>query len=153
MPAAFAPQALVSYVPSTRDLAPHWLAAAVLPVSLLIFLVFVWINRKLPGMLLLLAGLVLNLSVISSNGGWMPISPETAGNLPGGSNPETSSLGARFGHKDILLLPEDTRLAFLSDRFLLPDWSPYQAAFSLGDVLVAAGVFWLLARPPRGTDP
>jgi hypothetical protein len=37
---------------------------------------------------------------------------------------------------------------FLGDRFLLPAWSPYQAAFSAGDILIGAGVFWLLAKPP-----
>ena len=52
-----------------------------LPLSLVIFLMFVWVNRGLAGMPILLAGLVLNLLVISSNGGWMPISPTTAGKL------------------------------------------------------------------------
>ncbi|MFH1186304.1 MAG: DUF5317 domain-containing protein [Chloroflexota bacterium] len=149
IPAAFAPQLLVAYLPATRELLPYWLAAAVLPSSLLVFLVFAWVNRGVPGMPLLLAGLVLNLLVIAANGGWMPISPETASHLPGAGVLDAARLGTRFGQKDILLLTEDTRLAFLSDRFLLPSWFHYAVALSLGDILVAGGVFWLLARPAR----
>ena len=150
--AAFVPQVLVSYLPATRGFLPNGLAALILPGSLLIFLVFAWLNRQLPGMPLLLAGLVLNLAVITANRGWMPISPETASHLPGGGGLHEADLGTRFGQKDILLRTEQTRLAFLSDRLLLPSGLPYQVAFSAGDVLVAAGVFWLLARPPHEID-
>ena len=50
----------------------------------------------------------------------MPISPETASQLPGGSPPERPR-GNQVDDKDILLRPEDTRLELLADRFLLPD--------------------------------
>jgi hypothetical protein len=33
---------------------------------------------------------------------------------------------------------------FLSDYYTLPDWLHYPVAFSLGDVLIAVGAFWLL---------
>jgi hypothetical protein len=145
VPAAFAPQLLVAYLPATRSWLPVWLAAGAVPASLLIFLAFIWVNRTLPGMRVMLAGAALNLLVIASNGGWMPISPETASRLPGANLLPISRLGDRFGQKDILLLPRDTHFAFLADRFLLPDWVHYQVAFSLGDILIAAGVFWLLA--------
>ncbi|HEY5982936.1 MAG TPA: DUF5317 domain-containing protein [Anaerolineales bacterium] len=148
--AAFAPQVLVAYWPGAVEFVPPRMAAATLPVSLTIFLVFVWLNRRLPGMFVVLAGLVLNLAVITANGGWMPISPETASRLPGGSAPEAAAVGTRLGEKDVLLRPEDTRLEFLADRNLIPDLFGYRAAFSIGDVFVAAGAFWLLARPPVG---
>jgi hypothetical protein len=98
-------------------------------------------------MLVLLAGLLLNVLVMAANGGWMPIDPHTASRLWGEDVTATLALGSRFGQKDILLAREGTRLAFLADRFLLPAWAPYQAAFSAGDILIAAGVFWALARP------
>jgi hypothetical protein len=147
VPAALLLQLLVAYLPAAWQVATRGVASAALPLSLVAFLVFVWVNRGLPGMPILLAGLVLNLLVISSNGGWMPISPETATHLPGGGDVQSSPLGSHFGQKDILLLPQDTQFEFLSDRLLLPDWFHYAVAFSVGDILVAIGAFWLLARP------
>jgi hypothetical protein len=82
----------------------------------------------------------------------MPISPETASQLPGGSAPEAAMPGTPVDDKDILMRSEDTRLGFLSDRFLLPEWIGYRAAFSLGDMFVAAGAFWLLAGVPRAVN-
>jgi hypothetical protein len=148
VPVALLPQVLVTYLPGITGDGKGGAASAALPFSLLMFLVFVWLNRSLPGMLVLLAGLILNLLVISANGGWMPISPQTASHLPRGGEAGGYVPGDRFGAKDILLMPESTRLEFLADRFLIPPWLHYPTAFSLGDVLVAVGAFWLLARQP-----
>ena len=150
----FVPQLLIAYLPATHQLVSDWLAAASLLASLLVFLAFVWINRRLPGMPVLLAGLLLNLIVMAANGGWMPISPEVASRVLGADVGKYVALGSRFGQKDILLPFQDMRLGPLSDRFLLPAWSPYQVAFSAGDILIAIGAFWLLARPTsKSTQP
>jgi hypothetical protein len=54
-------------------------------------------------------------------------------------------LGQRVGYgKDILLAKEDTVLWFLGDIFLLPAFFNYPLAFSLGDILISTGAFWLL---------
>ena len=63
IPAAFAPQLLAAYVPSAREFLPAPVAAAILPLSLVIFLAFVWLNRRTAGMPVLMAGLLLNLLV------------------------------------------------------------------------------------------
>ncbi len=143
----FAPQVLIAYLPATQDILPRWFGAAGLLASLGIFLLFVWLNRRLPGMPILLAGLLLNLAVMAANGGWMPISPETASRLLGTDVSRYAAMGVRFGQKDVLLPVQDMHLGLLADRFVLPAWSPYQVAFSAGDILVAVGAFWLLARP------
>ncbi|MDP2976705.1 MAG: DUF5317 family protein, partial [Anaerolineales bacterium] len=79
--------------------------------------------------------------------GLMPISPETATRLAPAAVVQAIQPGQRLGFsKDILLLTEDTRLVWLSDRFLLPAWFFYQVAFSLGDIFIACGIFWLLMR-------
>ena len=149
---AFLPQFFAFYLPATRDRIPDAWVAAGLIASDTLFLVFCWLNRHLAGFWLLAGGAALNLIVIVSNGGFMPISPQTAGHLIPPDVLETLTVGGRFGAgKDILLLPENTRLVWLSDRFLLPDRFPNQVAFSLGDVLIAIGAFWLMAT--QGKQP
>ena len=144
---AFLPQLFIAYLPATHQLFADWFASANIVVSLILFLVFAWLNRQLPGMPILISGLLLNFVVIVANGGWMPISPQTAYLLAGKDILQFMNLGGRFGEKDILLLTQNTRFEFLADRFLLPAWLPYKTAFSLGDIMIGLGAFWLLAQP------
>jgi hypothetical protein len=112
--------------------------------SQLLLLLFAWYNRAQPGFFALALGVGLNLLVIALNGGLMPISPETLGDLMP-IIPEDWHIGERLGtSKNILLPATATHLAWLSDRFLLPSWCPNRVAFSLGDVFIAGGAFWLL---------
>lgn len=97
-------------------------------------------------MWLLALGLSLNLLVMLVNGGFMPVSPETANHIAPPEAVATIPLGSRFGYtKDVLLAPAQTHLVQLSDRFLWPQGSSYKAAFSLGDIVIALGAFWLTA--------
>jgi hypothetical protein len=144
---AFLPQFIVIYLPITLKLFPDWMVAALLTGSQILLLVFVWLNRHIFSMSILLFGVLLNLSVMTVNGGFMPISPQTASRLVSEDTLQEVRSGSRLGAKDILLSPQDTRFELLADRFLPPAWFPYQVAFSLGDVFIALGVFWLLANP------
>jgi hypothetical protein len=145
---AFIPQMIAVYLPNTRlNLSAGWSAASII-ISQVLLLVFCWLNRRVPGIVLLGAGLLANLLVIIANNGFMPISPETASRLVPEETLASFEIGERFGWKDVLLLPENTHLVFLSDHLLLPEWSPYQVAFSPGDVMIAAGAFWLMAVSP-----
>jgi hypothetical protein len=143
--AGFLPQFLAIYLANTRALFPDWLAASCVLISQAALLVFSWLNRRLPGMPVLIFGLVLNLAVIAANGGFMPINPQTAERLVGTEKVASLEEGSRFGFKDILLHKSETQLEWLADRFLPPHWFPYQVAFSLGDVFIGAGVFQVLA--------
>ena len=146
---AFFPQFLAFYLPATRNWIPDSLAAICLVTSQILLLIFATLNRKLIGMGLLISGLLLNLVVISVNGGFMPISPETASNLVPASVIQSMPLEKRLGKgKDILLLPEDTHMEWLADRFLLPKWFSFQVAYSAGDILLAFGAYWMLANQP-----
>jgi hypothetical protein len=143
---AFLPQWLVFFWSRTRTFVTDQTAAVVLVSSLGLLLIFAWANRRQRAFWWLGLGLLLNLLVILLNGGLMPMNPETLSQLrPSAQAPEDWQLGRWLSNsKDIVLLEEDTRLAWLSDRFLIPDWFPTRAAFSLGDVLISIGAFWLL---------
>ena len=144
---AFLPQFIVVYLPVTRRHFPDWLVVGCLLASQILLLGYTWLNRRLPGMPILICGVALNLAVMAANSGFMPISPQTASRLVSEDSLLDIQPGSRIGAKDILLHPQDTRFEWLADRFLTPTWSPYQAAFSLGDILIAFGAFWLLAKP------
>ncbi|MDO9300793.1 MAG: DUF5317 family protein [Anaerolineales bacterium] len=79
-------------------------------------LAFVWLNRRILGMPILLCGVALNLSVMTANSGFMPISPQTASRLVSENILRDVQPGSRFRAKDILLRPQDTR-AILSNNF------------------------------------
>lgn len=143
---AFLPQFVVFYLPGMRQLVSDRWVALLLPLSQALLLTFVWLNRRQPGMMILLIGTALNLTVIAANSGFMPISPQTASRLVSQEVLDDIQPGERFGTKDILLHPQETRFEWLADRFLPPAWFTYQVAFSIGDVFIASGVFWLLAR-------
>lgn len=142
--AAFIPQYFAFFNPNTRTQLSGNLVSILLVSSLIILLAFSLLNIHKISFLPITLGFLLNFLVIMLNGGLMPISPDAVRKLLPGQDAQWV-VGQRLGYgKDIILQPEMTRLWFLSDRFMLPDWLQYPVAFSLGDVLIAAGVIWLL---------
>lgn len=150
--AALLPQ-LIAFVLPTRENFPDGLAPFALVFSQAGLLVFAAVNFNKPGFWLLILGLACNLLVITLNGGLMPISPETVQGLLPNAPADAFVIGERLGTgKDILLSVEQTRLAFLSDRFLIRFGTGYAVAYSIGDVLVAAGIIlalWSISEPAR----
>lgn len=141
---AFVPQGLAFFMPRGSVLADE-LVPYVLVLSQAGLMVFAWVNRKEPGFWLLGIGLALNLLVILINGGLMPISPELAAWVHQDNPTLHLETGQRLGNgKGIILDPDTTKLWFLSDRFPLSIFDRYRVAYSIGDVLIAMGAFWLL---------
>ena len=144
---AFLPQFFAFYLPATRSIFPDNWVPVVLIGSQLLLLLFAWLNRRLPGFWLLRLGLLANFIAISLNGGMMPLMPENAARLMPADSSATLQLGERVGFgKDILLEKANTRLWFLGDVFMLPEIFRYPLAFSIGDILISTGAFWLLWR-------
>jgi len=147
--AAVIPQLLVFQIPFTAGWFSDSWAVVILVCSQLLLLVFIWLNRDKVGIKILGLGLLLNLVVILLNRGLMPIAPETAQSLFPDVPVSAWQIGSRPGRSKNIILPAgDTRLAWLSDSILLPEWFPWTRALSPGDLLIALGVFWLLALEP-----
>ena len=136
-PVALALQLPLMRAPEAAN-APDLLAPRVAFVASYLLLGWVlWLNRRLPGVPWLAAGVFLNGLTIVANGGWMPIAPQTVAALDGGAWP----LGTHHGaSKDVVLPLGATRLWFLSDIFVIPRPFPWPTAFSIGDVLIVIGV-------------
>lgn len=104
-------------------------------------------NLDLPGIWLVVLGAVCNMAAIVSNGGYMPATPEALASL-GKTAPTIYSNSAVIASP---ILP------WLIDRFALPRWVPFANVFSVGDVLLALGIFVLLVvvmrRGPRPATP
>ncbi len=141
---AYLPQFFAFYLPGTRPQIPDNWIPYILVGSQLLLLVFAWLNRQLPGFRLLGLGLLSNFTAIVLNGGMMPLLPEVARELVLPGSEHMLIEGQRVGlGKDILLSKENTRLWFLGDIFLLPAFLNYPLAFSIGDILISTGAFWL----------
>ena len=101
-------------------------------------------NIRRPGIALVLVGAFLNFTAILVNGGSMPLDPRTIGLDPQIASVQGEGAGYLSWSKDTLQPYEIIRLRFLTDIFALP--GPVKAAFSIGDVFIAAGLLVYLIR-------
>jgi hypothetical protein len=108
------------------------------PISYLPLLLFMVLNRKIPGMPMIGLGLLLNLLVITANGGAMPVDP--AGLAP----PLQEELLSGNGSPIHIPLTENTRLALLGDRNKMPYGE--SNIISIGDIVLAAGLLWIIQQ-------
>jgi hypothetical protein len=92
-------------------------------------------NRGLPGAWLIALGALLNSLVTLVNRG-MPVDPGTL--VVSGKGPPADGLHVVLG--------PDTRLPFLADVLLIP---VINNIYSVGDVLLAIGGFWMVFRLTR----
>lgn len=88
------------------------------------------INRRLPGALAIAVGTGLNVAVIALNGG-MPVDADVA---------RDADALAFAGDRLHIALTAETRLPFLAD--IMP-FRIFRNVYSLGDLVIAAGAFWL----------
>jgi hypothetical protein len=122
--------------------APFWCTL----VSSLLIGAFALLNRRVPGLLLAVGGALLNLLVMLAHGGRMPAHPGTL-ELLGGAAPASGEILA--GTKGVVGAGESLWL-------LLGDWLPLPGAvtgvalWSIGDLILLAGILTLLLQTMRG---
>ncbi len=101
-------------------------------VSLALIVVWtIWHLKRLPGIWLVTAGALSNLTVVAANGGRMPVSVDIARTQLGGILFQRGTIG------QYTLMGPDTHLGFLGDW--LSVW-PLPQAYSPGDLLIAVGL-------------
>jgi hypothetical protein len=114
---------------------------ALLIVSAGLLCGFCWLNRRQFGMLLIMIGISLNMLVMVANGGAMPVSSTALAQV--NNHYAISGAVPRFS-KARVLKDNDVAFAWLGDRLLLPGSLAHLAAWSIGDILLLAGVGRLL---------
>jgi hypothetical protein len=120
---------------------------AVLALCYSLLLTFALVNVRMPGMFLVVIGLACNMTVIVANGG-MPASAQAL--IDSGQADVLADVrheGADKHH----LLNDDDQLTFLADVIAVPQ--PIGQAVSVGDILVYAGLTWLIVATMRGWIP
>ena len=118
-------------------------------------LIFLLVNRKNPGFILICLGVLLNFLPIVLNGGRMPVSLKAASVLdPGYIDALKNGLYAKHA-----ILTNSTRLGFLGDIIPLTKPYPKTQIISIGDIVMNLGIFfyiqYLMLRHPmagKSTD-
>lgn len=141
--------AVLACVLQMIGVATHAYRLPLLLTSTVLLFVFCGLNRRHRGVVIAATGVALNLSVMAANGGVMPISPTTLAAMDG---PNVAPGIALLRSKDRVLRDDQARLPLLGDRLLLPGPLARLAAWSLGDLLLLAGVFHLLWHTMKGPD-
>lgn len=140
--AAFAAKVSVALLGTTHAAAVVNAARPLNVIGAILLLAVVWFNWRIPGAILFGAGLSLNLIVILTFGGRMPVL------LPRDIDPNSAVLATLKGGLDPLhvALQHPQGLWFIGDVFAIPGIGGHSSLVSVGDLLMAAGVAWLIIR-------
>ena len=147
---AFALQIYLIYFPEPVSAGLFSLRVVILMLSYALLLAVIWQNRALPGVWVIGAGLIANLTVMILNGGYMPVTPEALAQAGFAHSALSPEAGARvLATKDIVLSRDATVAWWLSDIFVFPPPFPIPTVISAGDALIALGAFWFLQNGMR----
>lgn len=110
--------------------AMHGVAPVLHILTYVVAIGFLWINRAMPGALIVGVGALSNGLTIALNGGVLPARPAAVAAAGLGDD-------ANFANSAVV---EDPVLPWLGDVFAWPEPLPLANTFSLGDVLIVLGV-------------
>jgi hypothetical protein len=100
-------------------------------------------NRRITGMPVVALGAASNFAAIVANGGYMPAARSALQGVGKGDSTIYSNS----------VVTPDPALAPLTDIFSLPTWLPFANVFSIGDVLIGAGVAIVIVAAMRRVPP
>jgi hypothetical protein len=140
--AAFAVKVAVALLGTAHTQTAVTVARPLNVIGAVLLLAVVWFNRRIPGALLFGTGLTLNLIVIVAFVGRMPVL------LPHDADPNSPVLAVLRGGLDPLhvALDHPQGLWFIGDILTIPSIGGHSSLVSIGDLLMAAGVAWLIIR-------
>ena len=140
--AAFASKVAVAVLGTAHTQIAVTAARPLNVIGAVLLVAVVWFNRRIPGALIFGAGLTLNLIVIVAFGGRMPVL------LPHDADPTSPVLAVLRSGLDPLhvALDHPQGLWFIGDIFNIPSIGGHSSLVSIGDLLMAAGVAWLIIR-------
>ena len=118
----------------------------ILSISYAMIVVFTLVNVRVPGMVLILVGVMANFAVIAVNGG-MPVSADAL--RDSGQSVVLTELRGAAPDTHHLATEEDS-LTFLGDVIGVP--APVARAISIGDIIVCLGLIWFIASSMRGPN-
>ena len=127
-----------AFVNAAPDLVPPLYVASTAAV-----LVAVLANIRTAGMPIVAFGATLNLVAVLANGGYMPADP---GALALAGLDQTGAVHLNS------VANADPTLKLLTDVFAIPAGAPFATVFSLGDVILAIGIAWVIAAAMRGPE-
>jgi len=110
---------------------PHALLVGIHVLTYLMAAAFIWVNRSVPGLLVIAAGAVSNGVTIALNDGTLPATASALAAADIHKNPTV------FLNSGSVVHPV---LGFLGDVFAWPAPLPFANTFSVGDVLIVTGV-------------
>jgi Family of unknown function (DUF5317) len=109
----------------------HWVHTSLHVASYLLLGAFAWVNRRLAGVPIVALGGLLNFTAIVANGGVMPADRDAIASLA------HKTAQGDFANSQVLAHP---KLQFLGDVFATPASWPLHNVFSVGDMILVAGV-------------
>jgi hypothetical protein len=128
------------------------LVPVVYVVTLSVLVAFLVTNRRVLGVPILLAGLMLNMLVVSANAGRMPVS--VAALAGAGRVEEADQLRLRRAAANCVLTSNSTRLNMLGDNIVIRLGGSVGSAYGVGDLVALAGeavvAFGVLRTKPAG---
>jgi len=122
---------------------PHVLAVDGHLASYAMLAFVLWLNRKLPGIVLITLGVAANAVTIAVNGGTLPASAHAL-------RAAGIHLRPGFDNSGVVAHPH---LAWLGDIMVTPSWLPMRNMLSIGDLLLLVGAAVLVVVTTRRPAP